>query len=556
MGCVTSYLGSSSSEGLSPTSEIHTKSLTSLPTTTIPTNVSTSDIASNTKARFGTCVNCSSPYISYNWCRNCAFPGKEKWTTGNTALDNFIIYTQEISPDYETYLEWIPYEKFTDIKEISKGGFSTIYEAIWTEGPKRNFDTSNRQWCRIGNIKVIMKSLHDSQQITEDFLNEIKKYYHCKNRENLIGYYGISQNPKTKEYILVTQFAINLDIRTFIFTKCSNINNSLTWNDKINILKSIAEIIKSLHNEKTPQGGKLFHGNLHPGNLLININQLSVLEESILLDLVSCWKPPTTLSSVQQQLKKSPSSSSSNNYYNNNNFLLYGVLPYIAPEILRGEKKSQSSDIYNFGMIMWELSTLSLPFFDRAHNLELAIEICEGVRPDPLPTTPEFYFDLMERCWDDDPSLRPNAAEIIRILDMNQLYLKYSEQTMKVVEHQEHSTTKTKLSKITKNVIKNTSFINTGGLRDVMRKKFKKDDFHKNIHSEAYYTSRIFDFSLNRLSVSSNSNNSFMAGTSDDFGEETGQSSLAISEMGLDDVIEISAIDYTLSKDSKGKKKA
>ncbi|CAG8540445.1 8790_t:CDS:2 [Rhizophagus irregularis] len=273
MGCVTSYLGSSSSERLSPTSEIHTKSLTSLPTTTIPTNVSTSDIASNTKARFGTCVNCSSPYISYNWCRNCAFPGKEKWTT---------------------------------------------------------------------------------------------------------------------------------DIRTFIFTKCSNINNSLTWNDKINILKSIAEIIKSLHNEKTPQGGKLFHGNLHP--------------------------------------------------------------------------------------------------------------------------------------------------------DMNQLYLKYSEQTMKVVEHQEHSTTKTKLSKITKNVIKNTSFINTGGLRDVMRKKFKKDDFHKNIHSEAYYTSRIFDFSLNRLSVSSNSNNSFMAGTSDDF--ETGQSSLAISEMGLDDVIEISAIDYTLSKDSKGKKKA
>jgi hypothetical protein len=272
-----------------------------------------------------------------------------------------------------------------------------------------------------------------------------------------------------------------------------------------------------LHNEKTSQGGKLFHGNLHPGNILINMRQQSTLEESILLDLVSCWKPPNTLSSVQQ-LNKSSSSSSNNNYnYNyNNNFLLYGVLPYIAPEILRGEKKSQSSDIYNFGVIMWELSTLSLPYFDRAHNLELAIEICEGVRPDPLPATPEFYFDLMERCWDDDPSLRPNATEIIRILDMNQLYLKYSEQTMKVVEHQEHSTTKTKLSKITKNIK-----INSGGLKDVMRKKFhaKKDDFHKNIHSEAYYTSRVFDFSLNRLSVSSNSNNSFMAGTSDDFGE-------------------------------------
>jgi hypothetical protein len=168
MGCVTSYLGSSSSEELSSTSEIRTKTLHSFPTTNI-TNASTSD----TKSRFGTCVNCSSPYVSYNWCRNCAFPGKEKWTTGNESLDNFIIYTQEISPDYETYLEWIPYEQFADIKEISKGGFSTIYEATWTEGPKRNFNTSNRQWCRIGNTKVIIKLLHDSQQITENFLNEV-----------------------------------------------------------------------------------------------------------------------------------------------------------------------------------------------------------------------------------------------------------------------------------------------------------------------------------------------------------------------------------------------
>ncbi|RIA88227.1 kinase-like domain-containing protein [Glomus cerebriforme] len=375
----------------------------------------------------------------------------------------------------------------------------------------------------------------------------MKKYYHCKNRENLIGYYGISQDPKTKEYILVTQFANNLDLRTFVLTKYSNNINSLTWNEKINILKSIAELIKSLHSEKSLQGEKLFHGNLHPGNLLKNINYgMSVLEESILLDLVSCWIPPTILSSVQQQ---------HNNYY-----LLYGVLPYIAPEILRGDKKSQACDIYNFGMIMWELSTLSLPYCDRAHNLDLAIEICEGVRPDPLPTTPEFYFDLMERCWDDDPSLRPNATEIIRILDMNQLYLKYSEQTMKVVEHQEYSTTKNRLTKLTKQVIKNTSFINSvgvGSLRDVMRKKFhfKKENFYKDIHPEAHYTSRIFDFSFNRLSVSSNSNNSFMAGntsTSEDFGE--GQSSLAISETGFDDVIEVFAAD--LPKDSKGKKKA
>src|SRR6266480_6714771 len=133
----------------------------------------------------------------------------------------------------------------------------------------------------------------------------MKKYYNYKNRENLIGYYGISQDPKTKEYIVVTQFANNLDLRSYIFTKYLNNIDLLTWNEKINILRSIAEIIKSLHGEKSLLGEKLFHGNLHPGNLLINVHygtkQTGIVEESILLDLLSCWIPPATLSSAQQQ---------------------------------------------------------------------------------------------------------------------------------------------------------------------------------------------------------------------------------------------------------------
>ena len=56
------------------------------------------------------------------------------------------------------------------------------------------------------------------------------------------------------------------------FTKYSNNIDSLTWNERINILKSIAELIKILHNEKSFQGENIYHGNLHPGNLLKNIN--------------------------------------------------------------------------------------------------------------------------------------------------------------------------------------------------------------------------------------------------------------------------------------------
>ena len=31
--------------------------------------------------------------------------------------------------------EWIPYDQFSDIKEIGRGGFATVYSAIWKDGP-------------------------------------------------------------------------------------------------------------------------------------------------------------------------------------------------------------------------------------------------------------------------------------------------------------------------------------------------------------------------------------------------------------------------------------
>ncbi|CAB4378245.1 unnamed protein product [Rhizophagus irregularis] len=34
----------------------------------------------------------------------------------------------------------------------------------------------------------------------------------------------------------------------------------------------------------------------------------------------------------------------------------YGVLPYIAPEILRGQNYTKASDIYSFGIIITEYS--------------------------------------------------------------------------------------------------------------------------------------------------------------------------------------------------------
>jgi len=91
---------------------------------------------------------------------------------------------------------------------------------------------------------------------------------------------------------------------------------------------------------------------------------------------------------------------------------IYGVLPFVAPEVLRGKSYTLASDIYSFSMIMWEFTSGIPPFDDRAHDLHLALSICKGERPEIIKNTPQCYIDLMEKCWNEDPLKRPNALDI------------------------------------------------------------------------------------------------------------------------------------------------
>ncbi|CAG8849840.1 16435_t:CDS:1, partial [Racocetra persica] len=64
-----------------------------------------------------------------------------------------------------------------------------------------------------------------------------------------------------------------------------------------------------------------------------------------------------------------------------------------------------------FGMLMWEVATGKPPFYNRAHDGTLLIDVLKGERP-PHPKVPEFYTDLIRQCWDPDPNNRPCAEEI------------------------------------------------------------------------------------------------------------------------------------------------
>src|ERR1044072_9863221 len=88
---------------------------------------------------------------------------------------------------------------------------------------------------------------------------------------------------------------------------------------------------------------------------------------------------------------------------------IYGVLPFVAAEVLRGKSYTSASDIYSFSMILWEFTSGIPPFDDRAHDYNLSLSICKGERPEIIENTPQCYVSLMKKCWDPEPSKRPTV---------------------------------------------------------------------------------------------------------------------------------------------------
>ncbi|GBC03671.1 hypothetical protein RclHR1_05250007 [Rhizophagus clarus] len=156
-------------------------------------------------------------------------------------------------------------------------------------------------------------------------------------------------------------------------------------NDKYHNLYEIASSLSALFKSN------LIHGDFHSGNLL------SEDEFSIYISDFG----------LSRRVDKSINSND-----------IYGVIPYMAPEVLRGKPYTKASDIYSFGIIMWEFTSGVPAFNDVPHDFELSLQICKGHRPEIIEGTELDYVELMRRCWDNDPEKRPTAKELSEIFDV------------------------------------------------------------------------------------------------------------------------------------------
>lgn len=93
-----------------------------------------------------------------------------------------------------------------------------------------------------------------------------------------------------------------------------------------------------------------------------------------------------------------------------------GSLRYMAPEVARSEPYNLSADVYSFGLLLWQICSLDLPYdgMNRQDHSELVVHGNERPQLDSSWSTPLRI--LMKRAWEPDPLVRPSMDSIYKIL--------------------------------------------------------------------------------------------------------------------------------------------
>ncbi|XP_022095137.1 lymphokine-activated killer T-cell-originated protein kinase homolog [Acanthaster planci] len=173
----------------------------------------------------------------------------------------------------------------------------------------------------------------------------------------------------------------------------------------------LARALKYLHNEK-----HILHGDLKSGNVLIrgDFQSVKLCDFGVSLKLtedLTCSEDP-------------------DNHY-------IGTEPWTAPEIIREEGQvTHKADIFSYGLVLWEMMSLTLPHMDLLSSSmgdsigdesldqsfqEEQYQAALGTRP-PLPNFPlgptyKPLVSLFCACTEELPTKRPSASLIVEALE-------------------------------------------------------------------------------------------------------------------------------------------
>lgn len=350
---------------------------------------------------YGLCPECQQPntwaseYKQDLWCQSCNAKhfkeefNKNRWTSGNQKIDEFIKDSQQGATNRLQAIEWIHPDKLKIDKEfLEKGGFGDVYRVEWSDGYITNWNIKSKEWERTqethlldGNffaIKVFKKNSRGSQQLIQDMLHEIRHYLSFATYR-IVQCFGITQDPKSGDYaIMLTHTGETLS--SYIKS-----NKSLNFKTKVGLLNCIASGLKSIHEKE------LVHRDFHDGNILVANHQNGIY--SYIIDLGLCRK--------EDEKDRD-----------------YGSPKYLPPEYFEKSQYKRPADVYAFGIVAHLLFTGKFPFKDCNwgwKKIRGKVIRDKWLNFQENTNLPPLLMKLIKDCCDRNPSKRP-PAEFLEVI--------------------------------------------------------------------------------------------------------------------------------------------
>lgn len=205
--------------------------------------------------------------------------------------------------------------------------------------------------------------------------------------KNLVKFIGACKDPIRA---IVTELLPGMSLRKYMMSLRPN---RIDLHVAISFALDIAQAMDCLH------ANGIIHRDLKPDNLLLTADQKSLK----LIDFGLAREESLTEMMTAET----------------------GTYRWMAPELystvtLRlGEKKHYNLkvDVYSFSIVLWELITNRMPF-EGMSNLQAAYAAAfKQVRPGLPDDLHEDLAFILQSCWAEDPNIRPNFGQIIRMLN-------------------------------------------------------------------------------------------------------------------------------------------
>uniref|UniRef100_A0A8D2I3L0 Mitogen-activated protein kinase kinase kinase n=1 Tax=Urocitellus parryii TaxID=9999 RepID=A0A8D2I3L0_UROPR len=262
----------------------------------------------------------------------------------------------------------IDFAELTLEEIIGIGGFGKVYRAFW-----------------IGDEVAVKAARHDPDEDISQTIENVRqeaKLFAMLKHPNIIALRGVCL--KEPNLCLVMEFARGGPLNRVLSGKRIPPDILVNW------AVQIARGMNYLHDEAIVP---IIHRDLKSSNILILQKvENGDLSNKILkitdFGLAREWHRTTKMSAA-------------------------GTYAWMAPEVIRASTFSKGSDVWSYGVLLWELLTGEVPFRG-IDGLAVAYGVAMNKLALPIPSTcPEPFAKLMEDCWNPDPHSRPSFTSIL-----------------------------------------------------------------------------------------------------------------------------------------------